>query len=120
MTGGCWYHVGWSCRPHTHARLGLASGRELRFVEPAAVWPAGVFATWAAVPDSPAPGAEPLTITADENLPPCSVAGAWPSGCPANQSLQRGGNIYADESLFRAGIRSATHAGRLTGRIGNG
>ena len=32
-----------------------------------------------------------------------------------NQSLLHGvGNIYADESLFRAGIRPLRHAGRLT------
>ena len=61
---------------HTHARLSLASGRELRFVDPRRL---GVlsFAICGAAGFG-APGAEPLTI-APRNLPHSFAAGSWPS-----------------------------------------
>ncbi|MGA7522624.1 MAG: DNA-formamidopyrimidine glycosylase [Acidobacteriaceae bacterium] len=98
--------------PHTHAILRLASGRELRFVDPRrfgrlALHPfqEGAFA---------GPGQEPLTIS------PADFAALFRGrklsikAALLNQSLLHGvGNIYADESLFRAGIRPTRLAGRL-------
>jgi formamidopyrimidine-DNA glycosylase len=83
--------------PHTHAVLHLASGRELRFVDPRRFGRLGLHTNGAFA----GPGQEPLTISA--------------AGFAALQSLLHGvGNIYADESLFRAGIRPTRIAGRLT------
>jgi formamidopyrimidine-DNA glycosylase len=105
--------------PHTHARLSLASGRELRFVDarrfgrlefrelglrhPAR---AGAFE---------APGAEPLSIGPDEFAALFRGRKLSIKAALLNQSLLAGvGNIYADESLFHAGVRPRRAAGRLT------
>lgn len=99
--------------PHTHAILRLASGRELRFVDPRR------FGRLALHPIEgggfTGPGREPLTI------PPAEFSALFRGRKLAikaallNQSLLHGvGNIYADESLFRAGIRPTRRAGRLT------
>jgi formamidopyrimidine-DNA glycosylase len=100
--------------PHTHARLTLASGRELRFVDPRRFGRLE-FRELETREGFAGPGAEPLLIsTAD-------FAGLFRGRRLAikaallNQSLLSGvGNIYADESLFRAGIRPRRAAGRLT------
>jgi formamidopyrimidine-DNA glycosylase len=100
--------------PHTHARLTLASGRELRFVDPRRFGRLE-FRDLSRSPGFCAPGADPLTIPGDafaalfhnRNLP---IKAAL-----LNQSLLSGvGNIYADESLFHAGIRPRRQASRLT------
>ena len=100
--------------PHTHARLTLASGRELRFVDPRRFGRLE-FRHLARAEAFQAPGAEPLSIPGEafaalfrgRRLPIKSAL--------LNQKLLAGvGNIYADESLFRAGIRPRRQAGRLT------
>ena len=99
---------------HTHARLALASGRELRFVDPRRfgrlefreLQRGGAF---------DAPGAEPLTIGVTEFGALFRGRKLAIKAALLNQSLLAGvGNIYADESLFRAGIRPRRAAGRLT------
>lgn len=98
--------------PHTHAMLTLGSGRELRFVDPRrfgrlALHPveSGPFA---------GPGHEPLTILADDFASLFRARKLSIKAALLNQSLLHGvGNIYADESLFRAGIRPTRIAGRL-------
>jgi formamidopyrimidine-DNA glycosylase len=96
---------------HTHAIATLASGRELRFVDPRrfgrlSVVVAGGFA---------GPGTEPLTITADEFAKLFRGRKTSIKAALLNQKLLHGvGNIYADESLFRARIRPRRQAGRLT------
>jgi len=117
---------GMEMAPHTHAVLRLASGRELRFVDPRrfgrlSVAGDGGAATPAGASDSVAktgfalPGWEPLDIGFE------LFAGLFRrrktpiKSALLNQKLLRGiGNIYADESLFRAGIRPRRRAGRLT------
>lgn len=100
--------------PHTHARLTLASGRELRFVDPRRfgrlefrdLGCGGGFA---------AAGAEPLTVGTEEFTALFKGRRLAIKAALLNQSLLSGvGNIYADESLFRAGIRPRRMAGRLT------
>ena len=96
--------------PHTHAVLGLASGRELRFVDPRR------FGRLALL-DQPftGPGSEPLTISKDDFAALFRGRKLAIKAALLNQSLLHGvGNIYADESLFRAGIRPTRKAGRLT------
>ena len=61
------------------------------------------------------PGSEPLTISLDDFVALFRGRKLSIKAALLNQSLLHGvGNIYADESLFRAGIRPTRIAGRLT------
>lgn len=95
---------------HTHALLSLSSGRELRFVDPRR------FGRLALHTGSfTGPGHEPLTISADDFAALFRRRKLPIKAALLNQKLLHGvGNIYADESLFRAGIRPTRMAGRLT------
>jgi formamidopyrimidine-DNA glycosylase len=99
---------------HTHARLLLNSGRELRFVDARRfgrleLRELGDEAAFRAA------GGEPLTITAEEFAGVFRGRKLAIKAALLNQSLLSGvGNIYADESLFRAGIRPRRQAGCLT------
>jgi formamidopyrimidine-DNA glycosylase len=104
---------------HTHAVLGLSSGRELRFVDPRRFGRLAIHSS--ATSDdtaSPAgfqgPGREPLAIALPEFQALFRGRRLAIKSALLNQSLLHGvGNIYADESLFRAGIRPKRMAGRL-------
>ena len=99
---------------HTHARLGLASGRELRFVD-ARRFGRLEFRDLDRANAFGAPGAEPLSIGSDEFAVLFRGRKLAIKAALLNQSLLSGvGNIYADESLFHAGIRPRRAAGRLT------
>jgi formamidopyrimidine-DNA glycosylase len=98
--------------PHTHAVLSLADGRELRFVDPrrfgrlSVVTDAGGYA---------GPGVEPTTVSANDFAKLFKGRKLAIKAALLNQSILHGvGNIYADESLFRAKIRPRKAAGRLT------
>lgn len=104
--------------PHTHAVLSLSGapgekvGREVRFVDPrrfgrlSVVTEAGGYT---------GPGAEPTTISVAEFSQLFKGRKLAIKAALLNQSILHGvGNIYADESLFRAGIRPRKQAGRLT------
>ncbi|MFZ1135453.1 MAG: bifunctional DNA-formamidopyrimidine glycosylase/DNA-(apurinic or apyrimidinic site) lyase [Candidatus Korobacteraceae bacterium] len=101
---------------HTHAIATLASGRELRFVDPRR------FGRLAVVSDaSPtsagfeAPGDEPLDSQAERFIELFRGRKTPIKSALLNQKLLSGvGNIYADESLFRAGIRPRRRAATLT------
>jgi formamidopyrimidine-DNA glycosylase len=96
--------------PHTHAVLSLSGGNELRFVDARRF---GRLSVRAAGYDGP--GAEPLTISEDDFAALFKGRRTPIKAALLNQSLLHGvGNIYADESLFRAGIRPRKQAGRLT------
>src|SRR6266700_3172492 len=94
---------------HTHAVLQLASGRELRFVDPRRFGRLSVIEKFAA------PGAEPLEISS-ENFAALFRGRNTPiKSALLNQGLLSGvGNIYADEALFRAAIRPRRRAASLT------
>lgn len=99
---------------HTHARLRLESGKELRFVDPRRFGRLEL-----REPESgkgfAAPGAEPLEIGADAFAALFHGRKLAIKLALLNQSLLAGvGNIYADESLFQAGIRPRRPAGKLT------
>lgn len=96
---------------HTHAIATLRSGREIRFVDPRRFGRLEV----RSAERFEAPGQEPLDVGFEifarlfrgRNTPIKSAL--------LNQKLLAGiGNIYADESLFRAGVRPRRRAGRLT------
>jgi len=100
--------------PHTHARLTLASGRELRFVDPRRF---GRLESRDLKRQKPftAPGADPLLVDSTSFVALFRGRRLSIKAALLNQSLLSGvGNIYADESLFRAGIRPRRQAGRLT------
>ena len=96
---------------HTHAIARLASGRELRFVDPRrfgrlSVAHRGNFETV---------GIEPLEIDLDRFIALFRGRKTPIKSALLNQKLLRGvGNIYADESLFRAGIRPRRRVSTIT------
>ena len=116
--------------PHTHAVLTLADGREVRFVDPRRFGRlslhkpelGGVQRGEAVSGHDPSiqrgylgPGAEPTTINAATFAKLFRKRKLAIKAALLNQSILHGvGNIYADESLFRAGIRPRKAAGRLT------
>jgi len=95
---------------HTHAILRLRSGRELRFVDPRR------FGRLAVVRHSfQAPGSEPLDMGVESFAVLFRRRKTPIKSALLNQSLLSGiGNIYADESLFRAGVRPRRRAASLT------
>jgi formamidopyrimidine-DNA glycosylase len=94
---------------HTHCVLSLADRRELRFVDPRRFGRLSVAASYAG------PGAEPTTISTDDFAQLFKGRKLAIKAALLNQTILHGiGNIYADESLFRAGIRPRRQAGRLT------
>ena len=99
--------------PHTHARVSLMSGRELRFVDPRRFGRLE-FRDLRRDTGFRAPGADPLSVTAEEFARLFHGRRLAIKAALLNQKILSGvGNIYADESLFRAGIRPRRLAGRL-------
>lgn len=95
---------------HTHAILKLASGRELRFLDPRRFGRLSV----ATAADFHAAGIEPLEIDVDRFIELFHGRKTPIKSALLNQKLLRGvGNIYADESLFRAGIRPRRRAATI-------
>ena len=95
--------------PHTHAILTLNSGKEIRFVDPRR------FGRLSITENYLGPGAEPLTIPLEAFITLFHTRKTPIKAALLNQSLLHGvGNIYADESLFRAHIRPRRQAARLT------
>jgi formamidopyrimidine-DNA glycosylase len=94
---------------HTHAILKLASGKELRFVDPRR------FGRLSVAVDFAATGVEPLEVQLDHFTTLFRGRKTPIKSALLNQNLLRGvGNIYADESLFRTGIRPRRRASTLT------
>jgi formamidopyrimidine-DNA glycosylase len=94
---------------HTHAVVQLTSGRELRFVDPRR------FGRLSVIDKFAAPGAEPLEISFDKFAALFRGRKTPIKSALLNQSLLSGvGNIYADEALFRAGIRPRRRAASLS------
>ena len=104
--------------PHTHAVLSLGgapgekAGREVRFVDPrrfgrlSVVTEAGGYT---------GPGVEPTTVNTEVFATLFKGRKLAIKAALLNQSILHGvGNIYADESLFRAGVRPRKQAGKLT------
>ncbi len=99
---------------HTHARLTLASGRELRFVDPRRFGRLELRELARGESFGP-PGDEPLAIGTEAFAALFRGRRTPIKAALLNQKLLAGvGNIYADESLFQAGIRPRRVAGRLT------
>ncbi|HEX8924252.1 MAG TPA: bifunctional DNA-formamidopyrimidine glycosylase/DNA-(apurinic or apyrimidinic site) lyase [Terriglobales bacterium] len=96
---------------HTHLIAQLESGRELRFVDPRRFGKLQVFSN----PTFAAPGAEPIAADKERFVSLFKGRKTPIKSALLNQALLSGiGNIYADESLFRAGIRPRRRAASLT------
>ncbi|MGH9474035.1 MAG: bifunctional DNA-formamidopyrimidine glycosylase/DNA-(apurinic or apyrimidinic site) lyase [Terriglobales bacterium] len=107
-----WLHLGMSGKllvtagaepvaRHTHFVLRFTDGREMRYVDPRRFGRVEIGGENAA-----ATGAEPLEIGAEDFAGLFWRRTGAIKGLLLRQDLLRGlGNIYADESLFRAGIR---------------
>jgi formamidopyrimidine-DNA glycosylase len=94
---------------HAHAILKLSSGRELRFVDPRR------FGRLSVIEKFEAPGLEPLEIAYGDFAALFRGRKTPIKSALLNQKLLSGvGNIYADEALFRAGIRPRRRAASLT------
>jgi formamidopyrimidine-DNA glycosylase len=94
---------------HTHLIAKLASGSELRFVDPRR------FGRLSVARGFEAHGSEPLEVKLDHFLGLFQGRKTPIKSALLNQKLLSGvGNIYADESLFRAGIRPRRRASSLT------
>jgi len=103
------------CKPgdpvekHTHAIARLSSGRELRFVDPRR------FGRLSVAHGFQAAGSEPLDVQLDRFVSLFRGRKTPIKSALLNQKLLSGvGNIYADESLFRAGVRPRRRAASLT------
>ena len=101
--------------PHTHGILHLASGRELRFVDARRFGRLELHG----IPTKKTThftgtGLEPFNISKDEFAALFRPRRTSIKAALLNQKLLHGvGNIYADESLFRAGIRPRRMARHL-------
>ncbi len=104
-----------SVAPHTHGFFVLDDGRELRYTD------IRRFGRMLLIPESGLAdftghlGKEPLEIGAEEFCRYFGSRGARVKALLLDQSVLRGiGNIYADESLFRARVHPARIAQNLT------
>jgi formamidopyrimidine-DNA glycosylase len=96
--------------PHTHFTAKLESGKELRFVDPRRFGRLEVRDSRFA-----GPGTEPTNISAEAFAELFHRSKAPIKAALLNQKFLHGvGNIYADESLIRAGVRPRRRANTLT------
>jgi formamidopyrimidine-DNA glycosylase len=95
---------------HTHLIAKLASGRELRFIDPRMFGKLSVH-----IGGFDPGGVEPLEASEEQFIALFRARKTPIKNALLNQKLLRGvGNIYADESLFRAGIRPRRRAAAIT------
>lgn len=94
---------------HTHLIARLTSGRELRFTDPR------MFGKLSVTHEFEPGGTEPLDIDVEQFAKLFRRRKTPIKSALLNQQLVRGvGNIYADEALYRAGIRPRRRAASLT------
>jgi formamidopyrimidine-DNA glycosylase len=95
---------------HTHMIAKLASGRELRFIDPRMFGKLSVHAG-----GFDPGGVEPLEVDEAKFIELFRGRKTPIKSALLNQKLLRGvGNIYADEALFRAGLRPKRRASSIT------
>ena len=102
---------------HTHAVVRLASGREVRFVDPRRFGRLAVVRVDSRSGEQgfSAPGDEPLVSESERFVSLFHGRKTPIKSALLNQKLLSGvGNIYADEALFRSGIRPRRRASSLT------
>jgi formamidopyrimidine-DNA glycosylase len=102
---------------HTHAVVKLTSGREVRFVDPRRFGRLAVVRVDSQTGGQgfAAPGDEPLISESERFISLFRGRKTPIKSALLNQKLLSGvGNIYADEALFRSGIRPRRRASSLT------
>jgi len=100
---------------HTHVRMLLDDGRELRYADTRRFGRIAYLENESLAAELARFGAEPLLVTAREFAARIRERDAQIKALLLNQSVLRGvGNIYADESLWRARIHPAKRGARLT------
>jgi len=93
------------CAKHTHVWFALDDGRELRYTDPRRFGRMAYLTEALLAEELTAFGADPLLVNAEEFASRIRSRNAQIKALLLNQSVLRGiGNIYADESLWRARI----------------
>jgi formamidopyrimidine-DNA glycosylase len=99
---------------HTHATFALDDGRELRYVDPRRFGRMAYLAGERLAAELHRFGADPLLVTAEEFAERIRGSKARIKALLMDQSVLRGvGNIYADESLWKAKIHPAQQGAQL-------
>jgi len=103
------------CAKHTHVWLELDDGRELRYTDPRRFGRMAYLTAELLAEELTAFGAEPLLVSAEEFASSIRSRKAHIKALLLNQSVLRGvGNIYADESLWRARIHPMRRGAELS------
>ena len=115
MTGNLAPHfAGQPLAKHTHVTLVLDDGRELRYTDPRRFGRMAYLAGEALAAELQRFGADPLLVSAEEFAARIRGSRARIKALLLDQSVLRGvGNIYADESLWRARIHPAKSGAQL-------
>ena len=104
-----------AARRHTHAWLELEGGESLRFIDPRRFGRLRVTSGEDLPEELSRLGPEPLEIGAEDFVRRVRSRAAGMKSLLLDQRFLRGvGNIYADETLFRAGIHPATPGRRIS------
>jgi formamidopyrimidine-DNA glycosylase len=99
---------------HTHVWFGLDDGRELRYTDPRRFGRMAYLTRALLAEELTAFGADPLLVSAEEFASRIRSRNARIKALLLDQSVLRGvGNIYADESLWRARIHPARRGAEL-------
>jgi formamidopyrimidine-DNA glycosylase len=102
---------------HTHVWMTLDDGRELRYTDPRRFGRMAYIAAASLASELTAFGADPLEVGVEEFATRIRLRRARIKALLLDQSVLRGvGNIYADESLWRAKIHPARLGAQLDAR----
>jgi formamidopyrimidine-DNA glycosylase len=103
------------CLKHTHVWFELDDGRELRYTDPRRFGRMAYLTGALLAEELTAFGADPLLISAEEFAASLQSRNAQIKALLLDQSVLRGvGNIYADESLWRAKIHPMRRGAELS------
>ena len=103
------------CAKHTHVWFGLDDGRELRYTDPRRFGRMAYLTRASLAEELTAFGADPLLVSVEQFASRIRSRNAQIKALLLNQSVLRGiGNIYADESLWRAKIHPARRGAELS------
>lgn len=104
-----------AARPHTHALLELEGGESLRYIDIRRFGRIQLTPGGGLPPELAGLGPDPLEIGEEDFVNRVRSRAARMKSLLLDQRFLRGvGNIYADETLFRAGIHPATPGRRIS------
>jgi len=103
------------CAKHTHVWFRLDDGRELRYTDPRRFGRMAYLTSALLADELTNFGADPLQVSAQEFAQRIGSRGSRIKALLLDQTVLRGvGNIYADESLWRAKIHPARQGAQLS------